>query len=136
MTSEPTDPISVAKELVPLLREEAPRAEETRTLTPRTLEAVVDSGLLPLVTPRRFGGRGAGLAALAQVTRELGHGCPAAAWTISFFMLHNWLVGKFPDELGARVFEDRPYAFVPAPLAPTGTIESADGDFVLSGRWE
>lgn len=136
MADDEFDAVGQARELVPLLREEADAAERARMLTPSVLDAVVESGLLPLVTPRRFGGRGAGLESLAQATRELAHGCPASAWTISFFMLHNWLVARFPDALGERVFRDWPFAFVPAPLAPTGEVTASRGGYRVSGRWE
>ena len=100
------------------------------------MDEVREADLFRAVVPTSLGGHGLGLDALAQGTRVMAHGCPASAWTISFLMLHGWLLAKFPAAGRDVLFADGPVVLAPAPLAPTGTV-TVDGDgYRLSGRWE
>ena len=128
--------ITAAEKLAPLLRSEAEEAEQLRSVTTKVMEATAESGLFSLVAPTGLGGGGAGLATLAEVTRILAHGCPATAWTLSFLVLHNWFITRFPEPAQAAVFADRPYGLVPAPLSPTGRLSAVDGGYRLSGSWD
>lgn len=128
--------IDKASGLVPVLADHARQAELDRAVPAEVMTAVADSGLFAMVTPTRYGGDGLGLDALANVTRILAHGDTAMAWTVSFLILHNWLLGRFPDEVCRTVFADHPYAHTPAPLAPTGKMTVVDGGYVVTGKWE
>lgn len=137
MTTTHEQLLERASQLVPSLGERAAEAEKARRLPPETLREVEDLDLWRLVVPTSLGGHGCGLATLAHSTRILAAGCMASAWTISFLQLHNWLLTKFPERARAELFTpQRPWAFAPAPLAPTGTLTAVDGGFVLSGQWE
>ena len=119
------------------LAERAEDAEACRRLPQATIDDLVEQDLLAMVVPTSLGGHGLGVSALADCTRILGHTCPASAWTISFLIMHSWLLGKFPPEARAELFSpERPWALAPAPLAPTGTLQVTDGGFFVSGRWE
>lgn len=108
-----------------------------RRLTPETIDELVALDLLPMVVPTELGGHGLGMTTLAHSTRLLAHGCAASAWTISFLVMHSWLLAKFPVAARREFFSpERPWALAPAPLAPTGTLRPVDGGFVVSGRWE
>src|SRR5690606_15830835 len=82
--------------LAPLLADHAVAAEDARTVPTDVLGAVVASGILDAVVPTAFGGWGLGVDELCQATRILARGCPAQAWTISFLMLHAWIITRFP----------------------------------------
>lgn len=122
--------------LVPLLRDTAAESETARRVVDPVIDAARDAGLFPAVVPTSLGGLGLGLASLTEGTRILAHGCPATAWTLSFLMLHAWLLAKFPPEGRAELFAADAAPFAPAPLAPTGTATAVDGGFVVNGRWE
>ena len=122
--------------LVPALAARAEEGESLRRVPDATLAEARAAGLLEAVVPTSLGGHGLGLDALAQGTRELAHGCPATAWTLSFLMLHGWLLSKLPADGRDEVFAAGPVVLAPAPLAPTGTITPADGGYRVTGRWE
>jgi len=131
------DVLERAEALVEPLASRAADAEKLRRLTDDTMQDLVDSGLLGMVVPTSLGGSGLGLAPLAEATRIMAHGCPASAWTISFLIMHGWLLAKFPEEARAEFFSpERPWALAPAPLAPTGTATAVDGGYVVKGKWE
>lgn len=122
--------------LAGLLSERAEEGEALRRLPDATLDAARSADLLQAVVASSLGGHGLGLSALAQGTRVMGQACPASAWTLSFLMLHGWLLSRFPVEGRAELFADGPVALAPAPLAPTGTVDVAPGGYRLTGRWE
>lgn len=124
------------EKLVPGLQARAGEAEELRRLPEATLREAREAGLLEAFVPTSLGGGGLGLEALAQGTRVMAHGCPASAWTLSFLMMHGWLLAKFPPGARAEIFADGPIALAPAPLAPTGSVTEEAGGFRLTGRWE
>jgi len=122
--------------LVPGLDARAEEAEELRRLPDATMKEVRDADLLRAVVPTALGGHGLGLDALAQGTRVLAHACPASAWTISFLMMHGWLLAKFPAAGRDELFADGAIPLAPAPLAPTGSVTVVDGGYRVTGRWE
>lgn len=108
-----------------------------RRLPPATMADLEELDLLRMVVPASLGGHGLGFSTLAHSTRLLGHGCTASAWTISFLVMHNFMLAKFPDEARRELFPvERPWALVPAPLAPTGSAVAVNGGFRVTGRWE
>jgi alkylation response protein AidB-like acyl-CoA dehydrogenase len=124
------------EELVPRLADRAAEGEALRRVPDATIDDVRTADLFRVVVPSSLGGHGLGLESLTQGTRVLAHGCPATAWTLSFLMLHAWLLTRFPAEGRAVIFADGPCPFAPAPLAPTGTATPVEGGFRVSGRWE
>lgn len=131
-----------ATRLAELLDAHALEAEDLRQVTENLMGEVAASNLFRMVVPQRFGGEGAGARELIDTTRTLATGCPSLAWVLSFLVMHNWLVTRFPDELQNEVFDtDRGYALMPAPLAPTGRLRATTGPdgqpgWRVNGRWE
>ena len=122
--------------LVPDLDARAEEGEALRRLPEATMRDAREAGLLQAFVPTSLGGHGLGLDALAQGTRSMAHGCPASAWTLSFLMMHGWLLSRFPAAGRAEIFADGPIALAPAPLAPTGSVTVEAGGFRLTGCWE
>jgi len=114
----------------------AAEAEHLRRLPDATMAEAVDADLFRMVVPTSLGGLGLGLDTLANSTRVLATGCPASAWTLSFLIMHNWLLTRFGAEFRDELFSRQPWALAPAPLNPTGTATPADGGYVVRGRWE
>ncbi|MGA9276420.1 acyl-CoA dehydrogenase family protein [Ilumatobacter sp.] len=128
--------VNKAESLVDLIAECAGAGEHDRQVPQEVVDAIAAEGLFEIVVPTSLGGHGLGLEPLAEVTRTLGQGCPATAWTMSFLMMHAWLLSKFPEEGHAELFADTAAPFAPAPLAPTGTSRPVEGGYMVSGRWE
>jgi len=64
----------------------------------------------------------------------MAHGCASSAWTLGFYILHNWMLALFDEQAQDEVFADGP-VLCPAPLAPTGRGLPVDGGVRLTGRW-
>lgn len=128
--------IARAEALIDTIAERAPEGEANRRVSEDVMSAIEDADLFRLVVPTSLGGHGLGLPGLAEVTRTLGRGCPATAWTASFLMIHAWLLSKLPAEGRDELFAGGRVPFAPAPLAPTGTARPVDGGYRVDGRWE
>lgn len=122
--------------LIPELTARAAAGEALRRVPEETIDAVRAADLFPVVVPTSLGGHGLGLDTICHATRLLAHGCPSTAWTMSFLMLHAWLLSKFPPTAREDFFAAGPAPFAPAPLAPTGQVVAVDGGYTVRGRWE
>lgn len=126
--------VEVARELVPLLKEEAGPGEEKRQLTDDTVSALRDSGILRMRMPKRYGGSEADFRTLVEVIAELARGDGSAAWTTSVWAISSWVAGLFPDDVQDEVFAD-PDVRVCGILSPTAVATPVDGGITVSGKW-
>ncbi|WP_067670868.1 acyl-CoA dehydrogenase family protein [Nocardia miyunensis] len=125
--------IARAQELAPTLRARAADAEALRHM-PKDLIPEVES-LITALVPKKWGGQGLGIRALAEVARELAHGDASMAWTIAFLMDHSWLVCRMSMECQEELFADRNYVLAAAPLSPAGHAERVEGGFKVWGTF-
>ncbi|MGV3760348.1 MAG: acyl-CoA dehydrogenase family protein [Actinomycetota bacterium] len=122
--------------LGPVVAAGAVQAEELRRVPDEVMAAAAEADLFRAVVPPSLGGQGVTLRELCDGTRILAHGCPATAWTLSFLVMHTWLLGRFPAPGRAQLFSNGHVPLVAAPLAPTGRMTAVDGGYTVSGRWE
>ncbi|HWV86575.1 MAG TPA: acyl-CoA dehydrogenase family protein [Capillimicrobium sp.] len=120
--------------IVPLLRENAQRAERERRIPFENVQALLDAGVLRMTTPRIFGGYESSCELQCRVLAEVARGCPSTGWVATIYMAMIWNVALFPDEAQDEVFatEDLRVASV---FAPGGVAKPADGGVMVSGRW-
>ena len=127
--STPVDPAFVGR-----LAERGAEAERLRQLPPATVAELTGSGITDLLVPACFGGQQAPWPEILDPVRRMAHGCASSAWTIGFYVLHNWMLALFDQRAQEEAFATRPF-LAPAPLAPTGRGLPAGGGVRLSGRW-
>jgi len=123
----------VSDEFVAALSERAAEAEELRRLPAATVADFRAGGLAHLLLPARYGGQQADFPEILDAVRRA-HGCASSAWTLGFYMLHNWMLALYGEQAQNEVFANGP-VLCPAPLAPTGRGVPADGGVRLTGRW-
>jgi alkylation response protein AidB-like acyl-CoA dehydrogenase len=87
------DLVRQAAQLVPALRARAAEAEGLRRIPVETVADLVNSGLLRIATPTRYGGYGFDYDATLEVIVELDRGCGSTAWCFSIWSSHNWGAG-------------------------------------------
>jgi len=128
--------IQRATALVPRLRERAERTEQLRRLPDETIADLVDSGLLRIGNPDRFGGLGLDVDTAFEVTLELGRGCGSTAWCYSVLNTHNWMLGHWPEQGQEECFADSPDTLASSGFDPgRARVEVVPGGYRLSGRW-
>ena len=125
--------VEIARSLAPKLRERVPEAESGRRLPKENVRDLLDSGLIDLETPKRFGGAELNLDALMEVTAALAEGCSATGWVYALWGAHVWLIGQYPLDVQAAVFDD-PDSLVSSVVNTVGTPERVDGGYRWSGK--
>ena len=125
--------VEIARALAPQLRERVSHAEELRQLPKENVRDLLDSGLIDLETPKRFGGAELNLDALLEVTAALSEGCSATGWVYALWGAHVWLIGHYPLHVQEEVFAD-PNTLVSSVVNTVGAPERVDGGYRWSGK--
>ncbi len=124
----------VSDEFVAALADRAAEAEGLRRLPAATVADFRASGLAGLLLPARYGGRQSEFPQILDAVRRMAHGCVSSAWTLGFYMLHNWMLALYGQRAQDEVFAAGP-VLCPASLAPTGRGVPTEGGVRLTGRW-
>jgi alkylation response protein AidB-like acyl-CoA dehydrogenase len=102
--SSPEDLVMSAKNLIPLLRDEAAEADRNGRLSAEVVRRLREAGFFRILQPTRFGGYALHPSTLWRVTRELGRGCGSTAFIVSQLAVHCWIVGMFEEAAQREVF--------------------------------
>lgn len=122
-----------AEALVPVLAERAAQTEKAARVPQETVDQLVESGLMRIATPVKWGGYGLDYDTAWEVATILGRGCGSTAWCYMVGQAHNWQMGLAPDDAQSEYFTTPDQISSSAP--PGGTVESTGGGWSISGRW-
>jgi 3-hydroxy-9,10-secoandrosta-1,3,5(10)-triene-9,17-dione monooxygenase len=134
------DALARALDLVPALRERAPRAEDERIMLPETLADLHRTGLLRVLQPRRWGGMEFDYVAYVDFSEAIARGCASTGWNVGNLLIHHWMLALYDERAQQEVWGKNPEALIASGIAyPQGSAkrEKRDGasGFVVSGRW-
>src|SRR6266700_4879684 len=125
-----------AREIVPILRERAQRAEDARMLIRDNEQLLHESGLFRFHQPKAFGGMELDFVAVVDIPAELARGCPSTAWSVGNVACHHLFLGYYAPETQREVWDANPDALIASSIAlAAGRARKADGGFVVNGRW-
>src|SRR5437870_3738923 len=125
-----------AREIVPVLRERAQRAEDARMLTRENEQLLHESGLLRFHQPKAFGGMELPFVAVVDIPAELARGCPSTAWSVGNVACHHWILGYYEPETQREVWDADPDALIASSIAlAAGRGRKCEGGFIVNGRW-
>jgi len=125
-----------AREIVPILRERAQRAEDARMLIRENEQLLHETGLFRIHQPKVFGGMELDFVAVVDIPAELGRGCPSTAWNVGNLASHHWLLGYYSPETQHEVWDANPDALIASSVAlAAGRARKAEGGFIVNGRW-
>ena len=125
-----------AREIVPILRERAQRAEDARMLIRESEQLLHESGLFRFHQPKIFGGMELDFVAVVDIPAELARGCPSTAWSVGNVACHHWILGYYDPETQREVWDANPDAAIASSIAlAAGRGRKADGGFIVNGRW-
>ena len=135
MNSQFSELVGAAGSVAAVFAAEANEAERLRRPTDTAIAALVDSGVLRLMVPKRYGGLELDLDVYFEVALALSGGDASMAWVANFYLEHHWWFCQFPRSFQDEVFADGPTVLAPASLSPSGKAEKVDGGWKLSGKW-
>jgi 3-hydroxy-9,10-secoandrosta-1,3,5(10)-triene-9,17-dione monooxygenase len=125
-----------AREVVPILRERAQRAEDARMLIRENEQLLHESGLFRFHQPKAFGGMELAFVAVVDIPAELARGCPSTAWNVGNVACHHWILGYYAPETQREVWDANPDALIASSIAlAAGRGRKAPGGFIVNGRW-
>lgn len=110
-------------------------SEQTRRLSPTSVEALRESGLFMLKTPREVGGAEAHPVVQMDVIEAVAMIDSAAAWCMFISAaVSGATLAQLPDEAVDEVLADG-FPFMAGALRPGGMARRVDGGYRVSGRW-
>src|SRR5215831_21234489 len=125
-----------AREIVPILRERAAKAEDARMLIRDNEQLLHESGLLRFHQPKAFGGMELDFVAVVDIVAELARGCPSTAWNVGNLGCHHWILAYYEPKTQHEVWDENPDALIASSIAlAAGRGRKVDGGFVVSGKW-
>jgi len=125
-----------ARELIPLLREEAPKCEELRRLSPAVIDALNHSGLIRYLQPKVRGGMELPFVAYFDIPEMLSRGDMSVGWVVTNLGSHHRNLAWWDPRAQEEVWgPDRDAGIASGIAYPQGRGVPADGGIVLSGQW-
>jgi len=125
-----------ATDLLPALRERAPRSEELRRIPEETLKDFHAAELFRIHQPKRVGGAELEFAAVVTFGALLARACASTAWNWVNFAAHHMMLGMFPPEVQDEIWDRSRDALIASSFVfPAGKARKVEGGYVLSGRW-
>ena len=93
-----------ARALAPIIQERAATAEAQRRQPDKTIEDIINAGLVRLLTPVRWGGHELSFDAFVDSVIELAKADGSAGWCYSL-NIHSWVMAAFPEQAQREVWE-------------------------------
>ena len=127
---------SKAEQLIPKLKERAPKCEELRRLPDETLRDFHDAQLFRIHQPRRVGGAELEFAAVVTYGALFARACASTAWNWVNFAAHHMMLGMFPPQAQDRIWGASVDAMIASSFVfPAGKARKVQDGYLLSGRW-
>jgi indole-3-acetate monooxygenase len=134
----PWDPdtslLDAAREIAPIVREHSQEAERERRLAQPVLNALRETGLLRMTTPRSLGGLETDPVTRALVVEEVGRHDSAAAWTLENPLDWAFLCCRLPDEGAEEIYSRGADILIAGQFGRPLQATSTNGGYRISGR--
>ena len=125
-----------ARELIPFLREQAPKCEQARTIIPAVMDAMNDAGLIRYLQPKAWGGMELPFVSYFDIPELLSRGDISVGWTVDNLASHHRNLAWFDPKAQEEVWGANPDAGIASGIAfPQGRATPAPGGITLSGEW-
>jgi 3-hydroxy-9,10-secoandrosta-1,3,5(10)-triene-9,17-dione monooxygenase len=113
----------------------ADEAERNRRVDDSVVRALIESGLMKVLRPKRFGGYESGFPDFVRVGQTLAHYDVSLAWLYGIIGDHHWWGAYAEPQLQDELWRDNPDCAFADSFNPTGKAEPTEGGFRLTGRW-
>jgi 3-hydroxy-9,10-secoandrosta-1,3,5(10)-triene-9,17-dione monooxygenase len=125
-----------ARELIPFFREQAPRCEQARRLTPEVMDVLNRNGLIRYLQPKAYGGMELPFVAYYDMPEMLSRGDISVGWTVHNLASHHRSIAWFDPRAQEEVWGPNPDVGIASGIAfHQGRGAPAAGGVVLSGEW-
>jgi alkylation response protein AidB-like acyl-CoA dehydrogenase len=122
------------KEIAPLLREYAAKAEEQRRLPKKVFDAMVEAGLYDMARPKAFGGLELDPLTMFDVIEEVARHDSAAAWNLQISNGGHVFPSWFPDETVSEIYGAGAHMAIAGSFSPGVRAREVTGGYVADGQ--
>lgn len=131
------DLVARATALIPLLRERAAKADETRSVEPDTFRRLQEAGFFHAFRPKRYGGLELTEYDHARIAMTLAKGCASTAWIFSILNGHSRSILAYPEAVQDELWAENGFATCAGniTLNPKAKAERVEGGYLLTGDW-
>lgn len=122
--------------IVSLIAEHAASAEQQRKPADEVIDALRATGVFRAFVPKRYGGLEIDLDLFVDIGAMISEACASTGWITTFYMEHNWILGRFSRELQDEIFGAQPYILAPGTVNPSGRAVRRDDHYEVTGQWQ
>src|SRR5262245_1284088 len=126
--------IEAARRIAPVIREHNEEAERERRLSRPVLDALYETGLLRMYTPRSLGGLEVDPMTRALVMEEIAGHDTAAGWTLSNPLDWAFFCARLPDEGAEEIYSGGANILIAAQFGRPLNAAPAQGGYRITGR--
>jgi len=126
--------IRAAQELGPVIREHADEAERERRPSRPVMNALVETGLQRMFTPRSLGGLEVDPVTYARVTEEVAGFDSVAGWALQVGNSAAFWCARLPKEGPEEIYARGPNAIISAAFHPPQRAVEVSGGYRVTGR--
>ncbi len=135
MHSEPDRSlIDAARDIAPIIQKHNEETERERRLSRPVLDALRETGLLRMSTPRSLGGLEADPITRALVVEEISRHDSAAGWTLENPLDWAFLCARLPNEGAEEIYSRGADILIAAQFGRPLNATSTNGGYRISGR--
>jgi len=135
MTIPYEEAIERARTIVPAAQRNVRAAEELRRMPEENYRAIIESGLMPLMRPKMFGGYEGDWMTQIDCVSEVARICGSTGWCMTFLIQHQYFLSLFPLEAQRFVYERQPDPTILTSFNQTGQVKEVPGGYEIAGRW-
>jgi alkylation response protein AidB-like acyl-CoA dehydrogenase len=119
----------------PVVRANADRAEQERTLPRETVDALIDTGIMRAFVPEAYGGACYDPPTVLEALMRLGAADGSAGWCAMIAATTSTIAATLDPDAARMVYGD-PRSVSGGAFAPQGRATATDGGYEVDGRWQ
>jgi 3-hydroxy-9,10-secoandrosta-1,3,5(10)-triene-9,17-dione monooxygenase len=127
--------LAAIDEVLPALRERAPKTEELRRLTAESVADLEQAGFFKLLQPEQWGGLQCDPTMFFEAVRRIASACGSTGWATGILGVHNWHLAQFDQQAQEDVWGADPSVRISSSYAPMGAGQVVDGGYLVNGTW-
>jgi len=127
-------PLEAARNLAPLIRDNADQIHATRELPRPVFEALADAGMFHLAVPRDIGGAELDFPAYVRVIEEIGKADASTAWAVNQGATFATYSARMRPDVARAIWIDTPRSVVSNTPSPTAQAVVVPGGYRVTGR--
>jgi 3-hydroxy-9,10-secoandrosta-1,3,5(10)-triene-9,17-dione monooxygenase len=127
--------VARARDLQPVLRARAAKANKGRNIPTETIDDFHRADLFKVLRSTRYGGFEGDPRLFFDIQNAIAEACASSAWVYGVLSVQYLVLVTFDEKAQTEVFGKNHETLVSSSYIPTGTVQTVEGGYRLSGRW-